>query len=187
MLGLLLYVLCKYRYIYMSMITCSERWYAESAKHRNVHEYILKTICRDDVQEYPTFRHAWIAALGNNVYSLKQTLPAGTEPRTAHHRSPGGDRRGKRKRWIIFLEMTREGHRQSDERWKGFKGHVGETSERWGGAHMDFSGRIDIILNSAEPNWISTLQIRQKQLRLGSYHVGTLLFVTVKPVQVTLT
>ena len=27
-----------------------------------------------------------------------ETLPAGTKPRTSHHRSPGGERRGKRKR-----------------------------------------------------------------------------------------
>ena len=29
----------------------------------------------------------------------------------------------------------REGHRQSDEHWNCFKGNVGETSERRGGAH----------------------------------------------------
>ena len=28
------------------------------------------------------------------------------------------------------------GHRQSDEHWNRFKGNVGETSERRGGAHM---------------------------------------------------
>jgi len=27
-----------------------------------------------------------------------ETLPAGTKPRTSQHRSPGGERRGKRKR-----------------------------------------------------------------------------------------
>ena len=27
-----------------------------------------------------------------------ETLPAGTKPRTSHHSSPGGERRGKRKR-----------------------------------------------------------------------------------------
>ena len=36
---------------------------------------------------------------------------------------------------------------QSDERWNHFKGNVGETSERRGGAHMGFSERIDTILN----------------------------------------
>ena len=41
----------------------------------------------------------------------------------------------------------REGHRPSDEHWNGFKGNVGETSERRGGAHMGFSERIDTILN----------------------------------------
>ena len=39
------------------------------------------------------------------------------------------------------------GHRQSDEHWNRFKGNVGETSERRGGAHIGFSERIDTILN----------------------------------------
>ena len=60
---------------------------------------------------------------------------------------PGGERRGKRKRSTIFLERTREGHRESDEHWNRFKGTVGETSERWGGAYMGISERIDAILN----------------------------------------
>ena len=44
------------------------------------------------------------------------------------------------------------GHRQSNEHWNRFKGDVLETSERRGGAHIDFSERIDIILNSSELN-----------------------------------
>ena len=50
------------------------------------------------------------------------------------------------KRMNIVLERTREDHRQSDEDWDCFKGNVGETSERWAGAHMDFSERIYTIL-----------------------------------------
>ena len=53
----------------------------------------------------------------------------------------------KRKRQTNFLERTREGHRQSDERWNHFKGNVGASSERRGGAHTGFSERIDTILN----------------------------------------
>ena len=30
---------------------------------------------------------------------------------------------------MIFLERTREGHRQSDEQWNRFKGNVGDISE----------------------------------------------------------
>ena len=45
------------------------------------------------------------------------------------------------------LERTRKGHLQSDEYWNRFKGKVGETSERRGGAHRGFSERIDTILN----------------------------------------
>ena len=49
---------------------------------------------------------------------------------------------------MIFLERTREGHRQSDEHWNRFKGDVGETSERRGGAHMRFSDhRYHLELN----------------------------------------
>ena len=70
-----------------------------------------------------------------------------TKPRTSHHQSPGGERRGKRKRWTIVHKRTRDGHRQSDEHWYCFKGNVGKTSERRGGAHMEFSERTDSILN----------------------------------------
>ena len=54
---------------------------------------------------------------------------------------------GRRKRETIFLEGTREDHCQSDEHWNRFKGNVGETSERRTGENMDFSERIDSILN----------------------------------------
>ena len=37
-----------------------------------------------------------------------ETLPVATKPRTSRHRSPGGDRCGKRKCLTIFLERTRE-------------------------------------------------------------------------------
>ena len=30
----------------------------------------------------------------------------------------------------------RKGHRQSDQHWNCFNGNIGETPERWGGAHM---------------------------------------------------
>ena len=41
-----------------------------------------------------------------------------------------------------------DGHGQSDKHWSCFKGNVGETSERRGGAHiMGFSERMDTILN----------------------------------------
>ena len=42
------------------------------------------------------------------------------------------------------------GHRQSIEHWNYFKGDVGETSERRGGAHMGFSELIGAILNLIE-------------------------------------
>ena len=68
------------------------------------------------------------------------TLPAGTKPRTSHHRSPGRERPRKGKRSMIFLERMREGHHQSDKHWNCFKGKNGKTSERWGGAGLGLSG-----------------------------------------------
>ena len=47
-------------------------------------------------------------------------------------------------------ERTRESNRQSDEHWNRFKGNVGETSERRGGAHMGFSELTDSILTLSE-------------------------------------
>ena len=40
--------------------------------------------------------HKWLASW-NSVEEL-ETLTAGTKPRTSRHRSPGGERRGERKR-----------------------------------------------------------------------------------------
>ena len=37
-----------------------------------------------------------------------ETLPVTTKPKTSHHRSPGGERCGKRMCLTIFLERTRE-------------------------------------------------------------------------------
>ena len=37
-----------------------------------------------------------------------------------------------------------------DKHWNHFKGNVGETSDRWGGAHVGFSKHIDTILNWSE-------------------------------------
>ena len=54
-----------------------------------------------------------------------------------------------------LCEKTREGHRRSDEHWNHFKGNVGETSERWGVAHMGFFERIDTILNRNELNFVN--------------------------------
>ena len=51
--------------------------------------------------------------------SLRQYV-RGKMPRTSRYRSPGGERRRKRKRFAIFLERTREGHRQSDQHWNCF-------------------------------------------------------------------
>ena len=63
--------------------------------------------------------------------SLRHYLSA-QSPRTSHHRSPGGERCGKRKRKTIFLQRTRESHRQSDEHWNRFKGNFAKTSQETG-------------------------------------------------------
>ena len=93
-----------------------------------------------------TGRLAGKASITRNVEEL-ETRPAGTKPGTRHHRSPGGGRRGERKRSTIFLKRMKECHRQSGEHWNCFKGNIGETFERRGGAHMDFFERLNTILN----------------------------------------
>ena len=90
-------------------------------------------------------RHKWLAS--RKILSVEEleTLPAGSKPRTSHCRSPGGERRGGKKRQTIFLERTREDYRQSDEHWNRSKGYIEKTSERRGGAHMGFSECKDIL------------------------------------------
>ena len=51
---------------------------------------------------------------GDLKFGAVETLPAGTEPRASHHRSPRGERRRKRKRLTMFLERTRNGHGQTN-------------------------------------------------------------------------
>ena len=83
---------------------------------------------------------------------LDLTLPAGTKPRTSHHRSPGVARRGNGKPSMIFFRRTRKGHRQSDQHWNCFKVNIGETPERLGGAHMGLPECLDTICNWTELN-----------------------------------
>ena len=100
--------------------------------------------------------HKWLAS--RKIWSVEEleTLPAGTQPRPSHHRLPGGERRGKRKRYTTLLERMREGRRQSDEHWNYFKGKFGETSERWRGVRVGFSKHIDTISYWTELNcWVT--------------------------------
>ena len=54
------------------------------------------------------------------------------EESQGHHTNDRLEERGieKRKRQTIFLQKTREGHRQSNEYWNRLEDNVGETSER---------------------------------------------------------
>ena len=100
--------------------------------------------------------YKWLASKKIWCIEKLKTLPAGTKPRMSHHWSLGGERRGKRKREMIFFKRMREGHHQSDEEWNRFKGYSGETSERKGEVHiiyisiyiyMGFPKCTDTILN----------------------------------------
>ena len=42
--------------------------------------------------------HKWLASRNISNVGVFETLAAGTKPKTSQHRSPGGERRGKRKR-----------------------------------------------------------------------------------------
>ena len=96
---------------------------------------------------------------------------AGTKLRTSHHRSSGGERHRKRKRSTISLERTRKGHRQSDQYCNYFKGNIGGTPERRGGAHKGLPERINTILNWTELNWTETRGVLLKRRQQRPKHL----------------
>ena len=59
----------------------------------------------------------------------------------------------------ILIERTRKGNKTNtgtvSKAWNCFKGNIGETSERLGGAVMDFYERIDIALNWTEQYYLA--------------------------------
>ena len=67
-----------------------------------------------------------------------------------------------------FSSPAPKGHYYSDQHWNCFKGNVGETSERQGGAHMGFPERTDTILNWAEWNWTQMKKLRAIQIKTWS-------------------
>ena len=69
-----------------------------------------------------------------------------TMPRTSHHESPVGERRGKREHSTVFLERMMEGHHSSQANIGSLNSNIGESFERHGGAHMGFSKQTDTIL-----------------------------------------
>ena len=71
---------------------------------------------------------------------------AGTKSRTSHHRSPGGERRRKGRSLTILLERRRKKLLSIRRALELFQRQLWETSEKRGGAQMDFSERTDIIL-----------------------------------------
>ena len=99
-------------------------------------------------------------------------LPAGTKPKASHHRSPGGERREKRKSLMHYQRAQSQkrhtidrpeerGVERESARRSSLKGreraivnqtNVVATSERRGAAHMGFSERIYTILNRTGPS-----------------------------------
>ena len=73
------------------------------------------------------YHHKWLVVSEDQSVEELETLPASTKPRTSSRGSAGGGRRRKRKCSTIFLERTREGHRQSDPHWNGCTGNSRET------------------------------------------------------------
>ena len=61
----------------------------------------------------------------------------------SHHRWHGRERRGKRIRWTIFLELKGRGRArvtESDERWKCFRDNVSVGNFREAGCSASFKG-----------------------------------------------
>ena len=108
-----------------------------------------------------TQSHQWLWRFAVYLFWW-ETVPADTEPRTSHHRSPGWEKCEQRK-----------GHRQSDEHWNRFKGNTGGNfwEMRWsayglfrayrhclelnwtdgmGRIAYDLSERIDTVFNWTE-------------------------------------
>ena len=107
-----------------------------------------------------------------------ETLPAGTKPRTLHHWSPGGERRGKRKPQIIFFDRTREGYCQPDKHWNRFKGNIGQTSERQGGVHS--YGLFRAHRYHLELNWTELIWLKYNTL-IGTSTITTIFIVSLHP------
>ena len=76
---------------------------------------------------------AWDTTYGQKSQENKGAKSQG------HHTIDRMEERGVGKKGsMIFLERTREGHRQSDEHWNCFKGHIGEISYRRSGEHNNW-------------------------------------------------
>ena len=97
----------------------------------------------DRLAENACNHHKWLASRKIINTEELQRLPADTKLRQSHHRSPGGERCGKRRRSTIFRKRKRKSNRQSNKHWNSFKSNVEETYERRNGAHVDFSERTD--------------------------------------------
>ena len=84
----------------------------------------------------------WLASRKIRSVEKLETLPVGAEPRTSHHRSPGGERHGQsslKGRGRAIVKQTSIGTIS--------KATLGKLLRHGGGAHMDFSKRTDTILN----------------------------------------
>ena len=77
--------------------------------------------------------------------SLRHYLRA--QSQTSQHRSPGGERRGKRSARRSSMKGRERAIVNQTNIGTVLKAPLGETSERRGRAHMGFSERIDTILN----------------------------------------
>ena len=88
---------------------------------------------------YKMWKVEWEAQ--TSIYVSAGHPPVDAKPRTSHHWLPAQERgleresAQQRKCSTIFLERMREGHRQADEHWNCFKGHIAKTTERWDGVN----------------------------------------------------
>ena len=88
-----------------------------------------------------------------------------TTTMTTDRMEQGGDETGSTRLKFPF-DRTRDGHRQSDEKWNRFKGNVGGTSERRGGAHSYPSAKLSeciTILNRAEQMMMMMMTMKRKE------------------------
>ena len=124
------------------MLLCNYVWDFNISVGVWHHPFKTRWLCRPGqatVKENdPTDRPVGKATVtsGLRLGSLElEARPAGLKPGTPHHRSLGGEWRGKRKCLMIFLERWKKCPHQSDKHWncvKCFSEHGYHPELNWG-------------------------------------------------------
>ena len=97
--------------------------------------------------------HKWLAS--RKIWSVEEleTLPAGTKPSTSHYRSPGRERRGKRKCWNIFLKGRERAIVNQTNIGTVSKTTLGKLLTEWSVYGLFQAHRYHLELDRTKLNW----------------------------------